>query len=103
MASRAASAIQLCEAAGYDLILVELSSWSKRSGREDMGDILMLMLIGGAGDDVQASSRGRRNGRLLVVHKAEAEHRKRVDLQRVSPGVACASTPPSDVNLAQSG
>lgn len=74
--SRATSeAIQLCEAAGYNLILVETvgvgqSEVSVRS----MVDLFALLLIGGAGDDVQGIKRGVvEMADLVVVHKAEED------------------------------
>ena len=45
-------AIQLCEAAGYDLILVETVGVGQSEVTvRSMVDMFILMLIGGAGDD----------------------------------------------------
>ena len=52
-------AIQLCEAAGFDLILVETVGVGQSEVTvRDMVDIFVLTLIGGAGDDVQGIKRG---------------------------------------------
>jgi len=74
--SRATSeAIQLCEAAGFDLILVEtVGVGQSEVAVRSMVDVFALLLIGGAGDDVQGIKRGIvEMADLLLVHKAEAE------------------------------
>ena len=67
-------AIILCEAAGYDRILVETVGvgQSETSVRE-MVDVFALLLIGGAGDEVQGIKRGIvEMADLVVVHKADS-------------------------------
>ena len=66
-------AIQLCEAAGYDLILVETVGVGQSEVTvRSMVDMFILMLIGGAGDDVQGIKRGVvEMADVVVVHKAE--------------------------------
>jgi len=74
--SRATSeAIQLCEAAGFNLILVEtVGVGQSEVAVRSMVDVFALMLIGGAGDDVQGIKRGVvEMADLLLVHKAEAD------------------------------
>lgn len=68
-------AIQLCEAAGYDLILVETVGVGQSEVTvRSMVDVFVLMLIGGAGDDVQGIKRGVvEMADVVVVHKAEEE------------------------------
>lgn len=72
--SRATSeAIQVCEAAGFDLILVEtVGVGQSEIAVRSMVDVFALMLIGGAGDDVQGIKRGVvEMADLVIVHKAE--------------------------------
>lgn len=67
-------AIILCEAAGYDRIIVETVGvgQSETSVRE-MVDVFALLLIGGAGDEVQGIKRGIvEMADLVVVHKADS-------------------------------
>ncbi|MBI49502.1 MAG: methylmalonyl Co-A mutase-associated GTPase MeaB [Crocinitomicaceae bacterium] len=67
-------AIILCEAAGYDRIIVETVGvgQSETSVRE-MVDVFCLLLIGGAGDEVQGIKRGIvEMADLVVVHKADS-------------------------------
>jgi LAO/AO transport system kinase len=75
VARATAEAIQLCEAAGYDLILVEtVGVGQSEVAVRSMVDMFGLLLIGGAGDDVQGIKRGIvEMADFLVVHKAEQE------------------------------
>ena len=69
-------AIQLCEAAGYNLILIETVGVGQSEVTvRSMVDFFVLLLISGAGDDVQGMKRGIvEMADLLVVHKAEEEN-----------------------------
>ena len=75
VARSTSEAIQLCEAAGYDLILVETVGVGQSEVTvRSMVDVFVLMLIGGAGDDVQGIKRGVvEMADAVVVHKAEEE------------------------------
>jgi len=69
-------AIILCEAAGYDRIIVETVGvgQSETSVRE-MVDVFTLLLIGGAGDEVQGIKRGIvEMADLVVVNKADGNN-----------------------------
>jgi LAO/AO transport system kinase len=69
-------AVILCEAAGYDRVIVETVGvgQSETSVRE-MVDIFTLLLIGGAGDEVQGIKRGIvEMADLVVVNKADGEN-----------------------------
>tara|TARA_B100000427_G_scaffold281064_1_gene252069 strand:- start:95 stop:1150 length:1056 start_codon:yes stop_codon:yes gene_type:complete len=68
-------AILLCEAAGYNKIIVETVGvgQSETSVRE-MVDVFCLLLIGGAGDEVQGIKRGIvEMADIIIVHKADGE------------------------------
>ena len=71
-------AIQLCEAAGFDLILVETVGVGQSEVTvRDMVDIFVLTLIGGAGDDVQGIKRGVvEMCDILLVHKCGGDRVK---------------------------
>jgi len=75
VARATSEAIQLCEAAGYNLILVEtVGVGQSEVAVRSMVDMFCLLLIGGAGDDVQGIKRGVvEMADFLVVHKAEQE------------------------------
>ena len=76
-------AVLLCEAAGFDRIVIEtVGVGQSEIAVRDMVDVFILLLIEGAGDDVQGIKRGIvEMADLIVVHKADG---KRVN--------ACAST-----------
>ena len=75
VARATAEAIHLCEAAGYDLILVETVGVGQSEVTvRDMVDVFLLLLIGGAGDEVQGIKRGVvEMADLVVVHKADGD------------------------------
>jgi len=66
-------AIILCEAAGFDRIIVEtVGVGQSEIAVRDMVDVFTLLLIGGAGDEVQGIKRGIvEMSDLIVVHKAD--------------------------------
>ena len=75
-------AIQLCEAAGFDLILVETVGVGQSEVTvRDMVDVFVLTLIGGAGDDVQGIKRGVvEMCDILLVHKCDGDQIKACQL-----------------------
>ena len=66
-------AILLCEAAGYDRILVEtVGVGQSETAVREMTDIFLLLLISGAGDDLQGIKRGiMEMADAVVVNKAD--------------------------------
>lgn len=67
-------AIILCEAAGYDSIIVEtVGVGQSETSVRDMVDVFCLLLIGGAGDEVQGIKRGIvEMADIVVVHKSDS-------------------------------
>lgn len=67
--------ILLCEAAGYDLILVEtVGVGQSEVAVHDMVDCFLLLLLPGAGDELQGIKRGIiEMADLLAVNKADGE------------------------------
>lgn len=68
-------AIILCEAAGYDVILIEtVGVGQSETIVESMVDLFVLLILPGAGDDLQGIKRGVvEMADLLVVNKADGE------------------------------
>ena len=68
-------AILLCEAAGYNRIIVEtVGVGQSETSVRDMVDVFGLLLIAGAGDEVQGIKRGIvEMADLVVVHKADGD------------------------------
>ena len=68
-------AVYLCEAAGYDVILIEtVGVGQSETAVQSMVDFFMTLQIVGGGDDLQAIKRGiYEHIDLLVVHKADQD------------------------------
>ena len=75
VARRTREAILLCEAAGYDVVIVEtVGVGQSESLVAEMTDVFLLMLLPGAGDDLQSIKRGVMElADLVVVNKADGD------------------------------
>ena len=80
VAFRTREAMILCEAAGYDLILIEtLGVGQAQLSVHSMVDFLLLLTIAGSGDSLQGIKRGIMEiADLLLVNKADGENRQAV-------------------------
>lgn len=78
---RTREAIILCEAAGYDTILVETVGVGQSEYRvEQMTDMLMLLLLPGAGDELQGIKKGITEvADLIVINKADLFNHKQIN------------------------
>ena len=67
--------IYLCEAAGYDIILIEtVGVGQSETAVHSMVDFFMMLQIVGGGDDLQAIKRGvYEHIDLLIIHKADKD------------------------------
>ena len=76
VAGRTREAILLCEAAGYDVILIEtVGAGQSEAALRGMVDFFMLLLITGAGDDLQGIKRGVIEiADALVINKADGDN-----------------------------
>ncbi len=74
VAAGTADAILLCEAAGYDTILVEtVGVGQSETAVKDLTDIFVLLVISGAGDELQGIKRGIMEAAdLVLVNKADS-------------------------------
>lgn len=74
VAAGTADAILLCEAAGYDVILVEtVGVGQSETTVRDLTDLFVLLAISGAGDELQGIKRGiMETADLVVVNKADS-------------------------------
>lgn len=72
---RTREAVSLCEAAGYDIIIVETVGVGQSEFRvREMVDALLLVLIPGAGDSLQGMKRGILEvADLIAVNKADGD------------------------------
>ncbi|WP_374314561.1 methylmalonyl Co-A mutase-associated GTPase MeaB [Dongia sp.] len=75
VARRTREALLVCEAAGFDLILVEtVGVGQSETAVAEMVDLFLLLLLPGAGDDLQGIKRGIMElADLIVVNKADGD------------------------------
>lgn len=68
----------LCEAAGYDIILIEtVGVGQSETAVRNMVDFFILLALTGAGDDLQGMKKGiMETIDLIVVHKADGENKR---------------------------
>lgn len=76
VASRTRESILLCEAAGYDLIFVEtVGVGQSETLVHDMVDFFLLLMLAGAGDELQGIKRGIMEiCDALVINKADGDN-----------------------------
>jgi LAO/AO transport system kinase len=70
--------IMLCEAAGYGTVIIEtVGVGQSESSIRQLADIVILLLIAGAGDELQGMKGGVLElADVIAVNKAEADHRE---------------------------
>lgn len=75
VARRTREATLLCEAAGYDLIFIEtVGVGQSEIAAQQLSDLFLLMLLPGAGDELQGIKRGIVElADMIVVNKADGE------------------------------
>ncbi|MBQ2489797.1 MAG: methylmalonyl Co-A mutase-associated GTPase MeaB [Bacteroidales bacterium] len=84
VARKTRESIILCEAAGFDTILVEtVGVGQSETAVHSMVDFFLLLTIAGAGDELQGIKRGiMEMANAIVVNKADGENRPRAELTR---------------------
>jgi len=75
VARRTREALLLCEAAGFDVVIVEtVGVGQSETAVADMVDMFLLLLLPGGGDDLQGLKRGIvEMADLLIVNKADGD------------------------------
>ncbi len=70
--------ILLCEAAGYDLILIEtVGVGQSEMAVREMVDVFLLLMLAGSGDELQGIKRGiMEMADLILINKADGENLK---------------------------
>ncbi len=78
VARKTREAIILCEAAGYDHILIEtVGVGQSETAVHSMTDFFLLLKLAGAGDELQGIKRGiMEMADLIVINKADGENQK---------------------------
>ncbi|WP_223883317.1 MULTISPECIES: methylmalonyl Co-A mutase-associated GTPase MeaB [Arenibacter] len=88
--------IVLCEAAGYDIILVEtVGVGQSETAVHGMVDFFLLLKLAGAGDELQGIKRGiMEMADLIVINKADGENLKQAKQAKVEFSRALHLYPP---------
>jgi LAO/AO transport system kinase len=81
VAARTREAILLCEAAGFDVILVEtVGVGQSETAVADLTDVFVVLLLGGAGDELQGLKKGVLElADIVAVNKADGEGAARAE------------------------
>jgi LAO/AO transport system ATPase len=99
VARKTRESIFLCETAGYDVILIEtVGVGQSETMVHSMVDFFLLLMLAGAGDELQGIKRGiMEMADLLVIHKADGENRVKAEraMAEVKSAIRLFPTPPS--------
>jgi LAO/AO transport system kinase len=97
VAPRTREAILLCEAAGYDTVLVEtVGVGQSEIAVRDMTDCFVLLLLAGAGDELQGLKRGIvEMADILAITKADGDNREAAARARATYAGALHLFPPT--------
>ena len=81
VAARTREAILLCEAAGFDVILVEtVGVGQSEAAVADLTDVFVVLMLGGAGDELQGLKKGVLElADIVAVNKADGEGSARAE------------------------
>ena len=84
VANKTGEAMLLCEAAGYDIVLIEtVGVGQSETAVHGMTDFFLLLMLAGAGDELQGIKKGiMEMADLLVIHKADGDNIKASELAR---------------------
>lgn len=84
VARKTRETVYLCEAAGFDVVLVEtVGVGQSETSVRSMTDLFLLLQLAGSGDDLQGIKKGIMEiADLLAVTKADSDNRQRAGLAR---------------------
>jgi LAO/AO transport system kinase len=90
VARRTRETVLLCEAAGFDVVLVEsVGVGQSETTLRSMVDFFLVLLLAGAGDDLQGIKRGiLEMADLVLINKADGDNRMRAQLARAEQDAA---------------
>lgn len=98
VARKTRESIILCEAAGFDVILIEtVGVGQSEIAVHSMTDFFLLLMLAGAGDELQGIKRGiMEMADALVITKTDGENVKRANLARTEYKSALHLFPPNE-------
>lgn len=84
VANHTRESILLCEAAGYDVILIEtVGVGQSETVVHSMSDIFILLMLAGAGDELQGIKRGiMEMADILLINKADGDNLPKANLAK---------------------
>ena len=90
--------IILCEAAGFDTIIVEtVGVGQSETAVNAMVDFFLLLMLAGAGDELQGIKRGiMEMADAIIINKADGENKNKALLSKSEYSRAVALFPPTD-------
>src|SRR5579871_1253619 len=82
VAARTRETLLLCEAAGYDVILVEtVGTGQSETAVADMTDFFLALMLPGAGDELQGIKKGLVElADMIAINKADGDNLKRANI-----------------------
>ena len=101
VARKSRETIILCEAAGFDVILIEtVGVGQSETVVHSMVDLFMMLQIAGAGDELQGIKRGiMEMSDMMVITKADGDNKLRAQMARTQyhNAMLLFPTPPSNI------
>lgn len=97
VANKTAESMLLCEAAGYDIILIEtVGVGQSETAVHGMTDFFLLLMLAGAGDELQGIKKGiMEMADMVVINKADGDNIKQSDRARIQYQNALHLFPPA--------
>lgn len=98
VARRTRETILLCEAAGYDVIFIEtVGVGQSETAVHSMSDFFLLLMLSGAGDDLQGIKRGiMEMSDLIAITKADGNNVEKANMARALYANALHLFPPTE-------
>ncbi|WP_297704685.1 methylmalonyl Co-A mutase-associated GTPase MeaB [uncultured Eudoraea sp.] len=98
VARKTRETVILCEAAGFDIVLIEtVGVGQSETAVHSMVDFFLLLKLAGAGDELQGIKRGiMEMADAIVINKAEGDNLKRAQLAKVEFERALQLYPPKE-------
>ena len=98
VAQKTRESIILCEAAGFEIILVEtVGVGQSETAVHSMVDFFLLLMLAGAGDELQGIKRGiMEMADAILINKADGENKNRAEVARREYANALHLFPPTE-------
>lgn len=98
VANKTAESMLLCEAAGYDVVLIEtVGVGQSETAVHGMTDFFLLLMLAGAGDELQGIKKGiMEMADMVVINKADGDNIRKSELARLQYQNALHIFPQSD-------